>query len=692
MKYSELFAQDNAAVAERYDLAVERISNIPGDVGEPFRDYFHKMADFVAQMDRLYKDVEQQAMEDWTMEALKAHNDSLYNDILPENYETSYANPDYAAQKLGSDYGPLLSFLYTELRGMIAWAYESRKTQMTIIMELLIEIYNYFEDASQPDSRFLKQAIYWYISDYSDMMLEDMICDQVDERRTFIKDIICESDLGDLSYLYRYGEYVGENEIQTALYLNKQPKERILALSDTFVDGYIRGFKVMGVDLAPKNNLVIRAHIGFERVLKESIHRFEAMGLTVHMFRNPVSSCCKKSMRYGFLGTSPNPQYDYDHRQDQALYLDKALNERRLAVLRVVYEKYKKQLDGYAGPAVMEVFGEEPFVPLRREYGLTLSEKQQKLSVDYAGQSGLLQSQYIDSAKTSFTIIAYPIPEIGDDFEAIFDEIFKVNTLDNRLYTCIQQTMIDTLDKAQGVWIRGAREKNSTDLYVNLRPLAQPAQETKFENCVADVNIPAGEVFTSPVLKGTTGRLNVSSVYLKGYNFNNLTVVFKDGMAVEYSCDNFGREEENRQYIRENILFNHETLPIGEFAIGTNTTAYVMAEKYKIIQKLPILIVEKMGPHFALGDTCYARSEAHKVYNPDGKEIIARDNEISALRHTNPQAAYFNCHTDITIPYDEIGEISAVMADGSKVPLILDGRFVLPGTESLNAPFEEKQY
>ena len=218
MKYSELFAQDNAAVAERYDLAVERISNIPGDVGEPFRDYFHKMADFVAQMDRLYKDVEQQAMEDWTMEALKAHNDSLYNDILPENYETSYANPDYAAQKLGSDYGPLLSFLYTELRGMIAWAYESRKTQMTIIMELLIEIYNYFEDASQPDSRFLKQAIYWYISDYSDMMLEDMICDQVDERRTFIKDIICESDLGDLSYLYRYGEYVGENEIQTALY------------------------------------------------------------------------------------------------------------------------------------------------------------------------------------------------------------------------------------------------------------------------------------------------------------------------------------------------------------------------------------------------------------------------------------------------------------------------------------------
>ena len=89
-----------------------------------------------------------------------------------------------------------------------------------------------------------------------------------------------------------------------------------------------------------------------------------------------------------------------------------------------------------------------------------------------------------------------------------------------------------------------------------------------------------------------------------------------------------------------------------------------------------------------MGDTCYSRSEDHKVYNPDGKEIIARSNEISDLRESQPDQAYFNCHTDITIPYDEIGEIAAVLPDGKRILLIKNGRFVLPGTETLNEAFE----
>ena len=72
------------------------------------------------------------------------------------------------------------------------------------------------------------------------------------------------------------------------------------------------------------------------------------------------------------------------------------------------------------------------------------------------------------------------------------------------------------------------------------------------------------------------------------------------------------------------------------------------------------------------------------MYNPDGKEVIARENECSALRHTEPEKAYFNCHTDITIPYPEIGEIYGVTAAGEKLPIIAGGRFVVPGTEILN--------
>ena len=112
--------------------------------------------------------------------------------------------------------------------------------------------------------------------------------------------------------------------------------------------------------------------------------------------------------------------------------------------------------------------------------------------------------------------------------------------------------------------------------------------QVSFENCVADVNIPVGEVFTSPRLTGTEGVLHVTSVYLNELKYKDLEIWFKDGKTTQYSCKNFEQETDNRDYIKQNILFNHESLPMGEFAIGTNTTAYVMAQKYQIADKLPI--------------------------------------------------------------------------------------------------------
>ena len=68
---------------------------------------------------------------------------------------------------------------------------------------------------------------------------------------------------------------------------------------------------------------------------------------------------------------------------------------------------------------------------------------------------------------------------------------------------------------------------------------------------------------------------------------------------------------------------------------------------------------------------------------------MARDNECSIRRKEKPEEAYFNCHTDITIPYDELAEIAVVGKDGRRTVLIKDGRFVLPGTEALNEAMED---
>ena len=59
---------------------------------------------------------------------------------------------------------------------------------------------------------------------------------------------------------------------------------------------------------------------------------------------------------------------------------------------------------------------------------------------------------------------------------------------------------------------------------MRLHTLKDPEKETNFENCVADVNIPVGEVFTSPVLSGTSGLLHVKKVYLEGLEYRNLKI------------------------------------------------------------------------------------------------------------------------------------------------------------------------
>lgn len=692
-------------VEERYALAIERITQINNDFeikNKSHADYFSKVSAFIMLMDRLKTDVENKAFDDMSLEELDEYNNSLYADVAGEAYDKSYANPRVCAKAFGEDTGKLMAMVYMELRGLIVYMYEKRLADAVAVMELFIEIYCIFVDTQAEESvrkekgmdivtdeqyRQLGEAVYWYVSDYSDDFIEYRIRELLDPSLDFATRIIMESDLSDVRYLYKYGEYVTENEIKMAKHLNTLSEEAINDMARTFTEGYRIGFVLGNKPLDKKKTVNIRYCLGFERLVKAEIEQFEKMGLKPTIYRAAVNTINKRMhIKIGYYGASPNKQMDFDHRFDNALYLDGDFVERKLGALKSAYEKHSELADVHGGPAVMEVFGETPFEPEDTIECCHLDDKQQKLLVKYNNESGSIVNSYIKGEERSFTIIAYPSPQIGDKFPEIFNEIVKINTLDYEKYKAIQQNIIDVLDTAEYVEVHG-KDNNKTDIRVSVMKINNPDKETVFENCLADVNIPLGEVFTSPVLKGTDGVLNVSSVYLNDIKFNNLSVYFKDGFVTDYSCDNFEDGVKGKALFKENVLYNHDTLPIGEFAIGTNTTAYVMANKYDIVYLLPILIVEKMGPHFAIGDTCYSRSEDVAVYNPDGKEIISRDNEVSLLRKTEPEKAYFNCHTDITIPYDEIGDITAVGYDGKKTVIIRDGRFVLDGTKELNEPF-----
>lgn len=674
---------------ERYNLAIDRMKAIIEEktVAEPYREYFQHVARFILKLDELKQNVESGKQKEMSEEELQEEMKDLYADELEANYEKSYANPAYAVSVLGGELGSFLSAVYTEIRGSISYVQEQRMEYVVIGAELFIEIYNKFEEEKQPQPESLKEIFYWYASDYCDVFAADRIKDQIDpESGCFIVNMIMNEDLSDLRYLYRMGEYVGENERGTAAYLNSLPQEKIDKMADTFSEGYRIGFVNTGKDLSKKSVVNIYYAMGFERIVKKAIENFAKMGLKPSIFRTSHSVITRgRNSQIGFFNISGNRQYVYDHRDDIGLVMDKQYVERKLEVMRTTYEQNKEIAAGYAGPAVIDIFGEKTFVPQAKPEAVKLSEKQEELLVAMNGRAGRLTNEYLPGDERSFTIISWPVPEIGEQYHEIFDETIKINTLDYKLYQKVQQTMIDALDKGEYVKVTGSGE-NQTDLKVMLHPLADPAKETIFENCVADVNIPVGEVFTSPVLEGTEGTLFVSKVFLHGLPYYNLKISFKEGKITEYTCTNFDSEEENKKYIFDNILHNHQTLPIGEFAIGTNTTAYAVAKKYDIADKYTILIAEKTGPHFAVGDTCYSWAEDVKVYNPDGKEIIARDNSISILRKEDPSKAYFQCHTDITIPYDELGSIVVVAKDGTETEIIRDGRFVLPGTKILNEP------
>ena len=674
----------------RYELAIERIENIKGEntVSEKYRDYFRTLADFALLVDKLKEKIENGEYYKFSIEELECWNTHLYDDVLGEHYKTSYANPAFATEKFGIEYGRLLSFLYTELRGVIPYAFEKKTEYLDILFELFIEVYNQFEEENEPEYEHVRQTIYWYASDYCDVFLADRIKEQIDPEDNFAADLIMNSDFNDVRYLYYYGEYVSENEKRTAMHLNELPLETIQKMADVYTEGYRIGFVNTGKNLSKKATVNISYTLGFERVIRIAIENFREMGLKPTIYRAGVSVLTKRQhLKIGYYGGIANKQYEYDHKDDQALILDRQFMERKLEVMRTTYEQYKDLARRHAGPACMETFGEEPFTPVSKSEAVKLNDKQKEISLEYDSKSSQIVNSYIPGDERSFTIVAYPVPEIGDQYEEIFDEIIKINTLDAKVYEKVQQTIIDALDQGTSVHILG-NNGNHTDLRVQLYKLKDPKKETIFENCVADVNIPVGEVFTSPVLEGTNGVLHVSQVYLNELLYKDLEVTFSNGMVADYSCKNFEHELENKEYFLDNVLYRHPTLPLGEFAIGTNTTAYVAAKKYNIADKMPILIAEKMGPHFAVGDTCYSWAEDIKVYNPNGKEIVARDNSVSIQRKEDVSAAYFHCHTDITIPYEELKSITVECADGKEIEIIRDGIFVLPGTEILNEPLK----
>lgn len=664
---------------ERFGLAAEKVREIAAEDGQA---YFRRVGNFLTRLFELAEDAERKTAD-------------FYTDALPENYEKSFLNPTYAVGIYGKDMGQAFATVYRDLLALVPLVKAGDRDWLTLFSELVIELSCDVRYAGA-DGGGCEEGV----PDASADILEDVRSFYLDNAELFtaenvkssvvtnahIADIVSKADLSNPAYLKDYGVYIGENEIGLSTFFAKQDEAFIEKAASTFVNGYITGFAVTGKDISKKRTVMIYYPLGSERVVRRAVELFSERGLKAIFRRLPDFSWNRRLFGdSGAYATSVNPQMDFDHKDDMAIYFDKKYAARTLEICEQAFEEVKTEAAVYGGPAVIEVFGNEDFDPVRREESPRYSDRQNAVLADRRISLSLLTNRYIREEERSFTIISFPLPAIGDAFESIMAETMRINTLDDEAYKVMQQAIIDVLDGGEEVHVVGS-ENNSTDIRVRLHHLSDPAAETNFENCRADVNIPVGECFTSPLLTGTNGRLFVGHVFINGLEYRDLWIDVKDGRAVDYGCANFDDPAERKKLVYENIMNFHENLPIGEFAIGTNTEAYRMGRRFGIEGKLPILIAEKTGPHFAFGDTCYSYAEDIPMMNPDGKECIARSNEVADLRDSDPKKAYFGCHTDITVPFEELAGIYSVRSDGSEVPIIENGLFAVAGCEALNEP------
>ena len=218
-------------VEERFLLAEERIRSILEELKEAencnedqeegnvravksmpasYKKYFGKVADFLLLMTDTCRYVAEGRLYLASLEELKEKNHKLYEDILPEHYEESYGNPAFAVRQLGEDYGQLLSFLYAEMRSLIVFAYEKKKEDMVIRMELFLEVYGSFlcaleETGKLPEYESIREIVYFFISDYTREATEKKLYATLNPKDDFALQIMENNDLESPEFLYYFG-------------------------------------------------------------------------------------------------------------------------------------------------------------------------------------------------------------------------------------------------------------------------------------------------------------------------------------------------------------------------------------------------------------------------------------------------------------------------------------------------------
>lgn len=155
MLYKELYKESNELAKERFVLVRERVAEIEEkpETEEKYKEYFRQTAQLLQKQAAVYDLWADDAIQKQSLKEAETCNQALYKDILGEAYQTSYVNPDYAVEQLGEEFGQLLCAYLAYIRRETGAAFRGDLMQLTIQMELFVEIYNRFEAGEEKMSR-----------------------------------------------------------------------------------------------------------------------------------------------------------------------------------------------------------------------------------------------------------------------------------------------------------------------------------------------------------------------------------------------------------------------------------------------------------------------------------------------------------------------------------------------------------
>jgi hypothetical protein len=628
---------------------------------------------------RIYSALEilESSHKERTFHESSKQNNTLFSDVQGHMYENSLLNPDYVKTLLPDNPADVISAVMDTFQSARKDAILGNKKMVSQKADLLIDLSKELERKKiDRETVISKWRSYWLdnIYEQTDSDVKSVV---VTGKDNVFEQILLSADNRDFSWIYDYGCFVCNKELELAQFLFAYPEDKLREMAERIVDAFLHGFVSQSRDRRDRHRVLFSYQVGQEALAKQVFYSLRTRGL------DAVVTEPKSLMSGG--------QYDLDHEFDDVIVTSCGEPLDWIAMIESAFRKatgkYEAGLLDTCGMIGITQFGKPTSTIEKAENAFSPTGEQTILMKKVASIKRSIEAEYLAPSDLSFCKVTFPNMLFEEQFCDVFNDVFALNLVDSEPYEKIQQIIIDALDRCEEVRVLGCGD-NKTDMSIGMFEMDDPERETTFLNCGGDLNIPHGEVFTTPVLRETKGIWHVPDIYLRGHYYRDLVLIFDEGRIVDYSCQNYDDEYKNREYIERQLLFPYESLPIGEFAIGSNTKAYKTAIENDLFSRLPILLAEKMGPHIAIGDPCFARSEDVPIYNLyDKKEMVARHNEITSMRNTDD--VYTNKHIDITLPYDQIRLLAGYTRDGQEIDIIRDGRFVLEGTELLNTPLDE---